>query len=44
MVGPVGKKYEAIKDYLEWNGFELKEWVPIVNQMGGIWVSNIKEG
>lgn len=38
--GPVGKKYEAIKDFLKWNGYEVKKWTSIVLQMAIVWISN----
>ncbi len=37
----IGKKYDAIKDYLKWNGFKPKEYTNIVLRMGQIWVNNI---
>ncbi len=40
MGGVVGKKYEAIKDYLEWNGLSVKEWTPLFVKMGEIWAQN----
>ncbi|WP_281950278.1 hypothetical protein [Nitrosophilus kaiyonis] len=43
MMGVVGKKYEAIKDYLKWNGFEPSEYTPLLVQMGQIWASNLKQ-
>ena len=39
----VGKKYEATKDFLKWNGFNLKEWLPVVLQMGTTWVNNVSK-
>ena len=30
----VGKKYEAIKDYLEWNELSVKEFTPLFVAMG----------
>jgi hypothetical protein len=39
MGGIVGKKYEAIKDFLRWNDFDVKNWTPIVLQMGNIWAN-----
>ncbi len=45
MGGIVGKRYDAIKDFLEWNNFEVKEWTPIFLQGGLIWATHIeKEG
>jgi len=41
-MGVVGKKYEAIKDYLKWNNFDVKYWTPIVVDMGRIWVNETK--
>jgi len=32
--GVIGKKYEAIKDYLKWNGLDVAYWTPIVVLMG----------
>lgn len=43
MGGIVGKKYEAVKDFLEWNNFEVKEWTPIFLQGGIVWARNIQE-
>lgn len=40
--GATGKKYEAIKDFLKWNGFKVKKWLPIVLQMANRWISNSK--
>jgi hypothetical protein len=40
-MGPVGKKYEAVKDFLKWNGFSVKTWTPLVLQMGEVWVSSL---
>ena len=37
--GIVGKRYDAIKDFLRWNGFEVKKWTPILVQMGQTWAS-----
>jgi hypothetical protein len=39
----IGKKYEAIKDFLKWSKFDLKKWVPVVVSMGNIWANNIKK-
>ena len=36
MGGVVGKKYEAIKDYLEWNDLSVKEYTPLFVTMGDI--------
>ena len=41
MGSPTGKKYEAVKDLLKWNGFDEKEWTSIVLQMGITWINNI---
>jgi len=41
--GIVGKRYEAIKDFLKWNNFKVKEWVPIFVRAGEIWASNIEK-
>jgi len=43
MMGAVGKKYEAIKDYLSWHGFILKKSVPVVEQMGMTWVAESRQ-
>lgn len=42
MGGMTGKKYEAIKDYLEWHGFDVKEFTPLFVMMGEIWARNQK--
>jgi len=42
-VGVVGKRYEAIKDFLKWNNFKVKEWLPIFVRAGEIWASNIEK-
>jgi len=42
-MGATGKQYQASKDFLKWNGFEVKEWISIVLQMGFIWVSSANE-
>ena len=36
MGGVAGKKYEAIKDYLEWNDLSIKEFTPLFVMMGEI--------
>lgn len=41
--GAVGKKYEAIKDYLKWNSLKVEVWTPIVVNMGLVWVKNLKK-
>ena len=41
--GPVGKKYEAIKDFLKWNGLDVKFWTPVVLHMGNVWIQNMKK-
>jgi len=41
--GATGKKYEAAKDLLEWNGFDVKEWTPVVLNMGSVWISSSKK-
>ena len=45
-MGVVGKNYEAIKDYLEWNGLNVKKYTPLLVQMGQVWANEInsKEG
>ena len=42
-MGAVGKKYEAVKDFLQWNDFDVKEWTPIVLRMGSVWVNASKD-
>lgn len=39
-MGAVGKKYEAIKDFLKWNDLDVKYWTPILLKMGEVWVSS----
>ena len=39
--GIVGKKYEAIKDYLKWNGLDVAKWTPIVVLMGEAFASEL---
>lgn len=39
MGGIVGKKYEAVKDFLKWNDFDVKVWTPIILNMGNVWAS-----
>lgn len=41
--GPVGKKYEAIKDFLKWNRLDVKFWTPVILYMGEVWIQNIKK-
>ena len=41
MNGPIGKRYDAIKDYLKWSGFKVKEWTPVFVRGGQIWAENI---
>ncbi|BAF69589.1 hypothetical protein [Nitratiruptor sp. SB155-2] len=43
MGGVVGKKYEAVKDFLDWNNFEVKEWTPIFLQGGLIWAQEAQK-
>jgi len=38
----MGKKYEAIKDYLKWNDLSVKEFTPLFVMMGEIWARNQK--
>jgi len=40
--GPVGMRYDAIKDYLRWHNFKVKEWTPIFVRAGAIWAANIR--
>jgi len=42
-MGIVGKKYEAIKDFLRWNGLKEKEWTAFLNRMGEIWAAEISQ-
>lgn len=42
MGGAVGKKYEAVKDFLKWNNFNVKEWTPIILQMGSVWINEVR--
>lgn len=35
----VGKDYVAVKDFLEWNNFDLKVWTPRVLEMGKVWAN-----
>ena len=39
--GIVGKKYEAIKDYLKWNGLDVAKWTPVVVLMGEAFASEL---
>lgn len=41
--GPVGKKYEALKDFLSWYELDEKEWVPVVLSMASIWINASKK-
>ncbi len=41
--GIVGKRYDAIKDFLRWNGFEVKKWTPILVRMGQTWAAAQQE-
>lgn len=43
MGGMIGKKYEAVKDFLKWNDFKPKEWASIVLQMGQVWASEVNQ-
>ena len=43
MGGVLGKRYDAIKDFLKWNKFNIEKWTPIVVQMGNVWANNIKK-
>jgi len=42
--GVMGKRYEAIKDYLGWEGFSLREWVPLMVIMSDVWASSMRKG
>lgn len=37
--GPVGKKYEAIKDFLNWHNYEVEKWTPIILRMANSWIN-----
>jgi len=41
--GIVGKKYEAIKDFLKWSEKDVAYWTPILSSMGVIWASETYE-
>jgi len=41
--GVVGKQYQPIKDMLKWNGLDVKQWTPIVLQMGRVWASELQK-
>lgn len=41
--GATDKKYEACKDFLRWNGFKVKKWLPIVLQMARVWIRESKK-
>ena len=43
MGGVVGKQYQPIKDFLEWDELDVKHWTPIVLQMGRIWASELQK-
>lgn len=43
MGGAVGKKYDAVKDFLEWNEFDVKEWAPTILRMGNEWINATKD-
>ena len=36
--GAVGKQYHAAKDYVKWAGMKKKMFVPLLMDMGSIWV------
>ena len=40
---PVGKKYEAIKDFLKWNELDVKFWTPVILYMGDVWIKNMRK-
>lgn len=42
MGGVLGKKYEAIKDYLVWNNLDVK-LTPLLVVMGQVWASKVNE-
>ncbi len=37
-----GKRYDAIKDFLRWEGYPLKRWVPVFVQMGIAWAEGLQ--
>jgi hypothetical protein len=39
----VGKKYEAIKDYLKWNNLDVVKWTPLFVRMGEIFAREISQ-
>ena len=41
--GITGKRYDAIKDYLEWHGLEPKEFAPLLVKMGEVWAQKVRE-
>ncbi len=41
--GIVGKKYEAIKDYLKWNNLDVAYWTPILVDMGIVYASEVNK-
>lgn len=43
MAGIVGKKYEAVKDYLRWNDLDVKYWTPVVVNMGMVWAAALAD-
>jgi len=43
LTGMIGKKYEAIKDFLRWKGLSVSYWTPIVHKMGIAWASEVSK-
>ena len=41
--GMVGKKYEAIKDYLKWNGLDVAYWTLIMVLMGQAFAAELQK-
>jgi len=39
----VGKHYDATKDFLKWNGFSVKDFTPVVLQMGKIFAQELSK-
>ncbi len=37
-----GKHYEATKDFLKWNNFSVKDFTPVVLQMGRIFAEELQ--
>ena len=43
IMGVVGKRYDAIKDYIKWKGLNVAYWTPIVYRMGTAWAAARKD-